>query len=96
MPYPIGAVVFSQGHGTGQIWLDNVNCRGPELRLEDCPANPIGVNDCTHREDVVVICQSKILLVQVHKRYRNNIMHIPSPQFSIIEIQNYRYVHDVL
>ena len=35
----------------GLIWLDNVNCRGSENRLIDCPANPLGVHDCDPSND---------------------------------------------
>ena len=45
------------GAGTGQIWLDSVFCAGTELRLVDCPANPIGDHNCYHRENVGVRCQ---------------------------------------
>ena len=53
-----GAVVLFTGftNGVGQIWLDQVNCRGTETRLADCPANPNGTHDCTHPEDAGVRC----------------------------------------
>ena len=44
------------GEGTGDIWLDNVNCAGTESRLADCPANSIGVHNCRHIEDAGVRC----------------------------------------
>ena len=44
--------------GTGQIWLDNVQCVGTETRLVDCPANPIGSHNCIHVEDAGVTCPS--------------------------------------
>ena len=39
-----------------RIWLDEVMCTGSETRLIDCPANPLGQHDCTHREDAGVRC----------------------------------------
>ena len=56
-----GATVLSSSDipdGTGQIWLDNVSCRGTETRLIDCPANPLGSHDCGHGEDAGVRCGS--------------------------------------
>ena len=52
--YPLSLVV----DGTGQIWLDNVECVGTESRLIDCPANPLGSHDCTHEDDAGVSCPS--------------------------------------
>ncbi|GCC42505.1 hypothetical protein chiPu_0026863 [Chiloscyllium punctatum] len=47
------------GAGTGNIWLDSVNCSGTETALDQCPANPqVGIN-CTHSRDAAVICSGK-------------------------------------
>ena len=45
------------GEGSGEILLDEVQCTGSESRLIDCPANPLGVSDCRHREDAGVRCR---------------------------------------
>lgn len=42
--------------GSGQIWLDDVQCHGTEARLDDCQANPFGFHNCKHNEDVAVAC----------------------------------------
>ena len=43
--------------GTGQIWLDDVECIGTEISLFNCTAMPIGVHNCRHFEDIGVNCQ---------------------------------------
>ena len=47
------------GGGSGEIFLDNTQCTGSELRLEDCSHNGIGNHNCeqsVHDEDAGVIC----------------------------------------
>ena len=44
------------GQGSGQIWLDNVNCVGTELKIEDCSHTGWGVENCDHSEDAGVQC----------------------------------------
>ena len=48
----------SFGQGSGQIWLDDVNCTGTESRLLSCSNNGIGVHNCAHYEDVAIYCNS--------------------------------------
>ncbi|NXL56312.1 MARCO protein, partial [Chordeiles acutipennis] len=47
---------FTATAGTGQIWLDDVNCRGNEYSIFDCPKPAWGVNNCSHSEDAGVEC----------------------------------------
>ncbi|XP_032297003.1 soluble scavenger receptor cysteine-rich domain-containing protein SSC5D-like [Coturnix japonica] len=48
------------GEGTGPIWMDNVRCWGNESALLQCPAAPLGITDCRHREDASVICADEL------------------------------------
>uniref|UniRef100_A0A3B4AHH6 SRCR domain-containing protein n=1 Tax=Periophthalmus magnuspinnatus TaxID=409849 RepID=A0A3B4AHH6_9GOBI len=46
------------GAGVGQIWLDNVQCRGTEAGLSFCSHLGIAQHNCNHNEDAAVICNS--------------------------------------
>ena len=44
------------GQGSGQIWLDNVNCVGTEHTIGNCLHNRWGLHNCGHHEDASVRC----------------------------------------
>jgi len=44
--------------GSGQIWLDNVQCTGRETRFTQCRHAGWGRHDCSHSEDVSISCSS--------------------------------------
>ena len=54
-----GGVVLRSGYsdGTGNIWLDDLDCDGSEDNIFDCSAAPLGGSNCGHHEDVGVMCQ---------------------------------------
>ncbi len=48
------------GRGTGQIWLDSVDCTGEEKTIFDCKHIYWGhaQTTCSHLEDAAVICST--------------------------------------
>ena len=46
------------GQGSGQIWLDDVNCVGTELSLVHCSHSGWGSHNCSHGNDASVKCNN--------------------------------------
>lgn len=53
--YALGQAAF--GEGTGPIWL--MECRGTELSLQDCWAQPGDSGACQHKKDAAVHCSGE-------------------------------------
>ena len=49
------------GRGSGQIWLNYVNCVGTEGTIGNCSHNGWGIENCGHHEDVGVNCTASML-----------------------------------
>ena len=48
------------GQGSGKIWMDEVQCNGTEITLQDCPFAGWRNHDCTHMEDAGVVCNGNL------------------------------------
>ena len=48
------------GEDSGKIWLDEVDCVGNELRIQNCAHNGWGNGNCDHQEDAGLECGNGI------------------------------------
>jgi len=52
----IGSVDLNVPLGTGPILMDNIQCDNGQTELSTCSHNGFGNHDCSHVEDVGVVC----------------------------------------
>jgi hypothetical protein len=44
------------GEGSGRIWMEGVSCNGSESMLQDCSQRRWGMHNCSHDQDVGLVC----------------------------------------
>ena len=57
------------GQGTGQIWLEDVQCVGDEIAISDCYHRGWNVHNCGHHSDVGVVCRPKGKAIHVQSEF---------------------------
>lgn len=66
--FPSGASIVARdyiGVGTGPIFLDQLYCSESDQVLQSCRrgANPIGLTECDHTQDVQIMCKGLLKFV---------------------------------
>ncbi|XP_067881913.1 deleted in malignant brain tumors 1 protein-like isoform X2 [Heterodontus francisci] len=64
------ALPASCGPGSGPVWLDELNCSGYESFLWECHSASWGNHDCSHKEDVKIMCSEHKELRLVNGKHR--------------------------
>ncbi|XP_036419966.1 soluble scavenger receptor cysteine-rich domain-containing protein SSC5D-like, partial [Colossoma macropomum] len=57
----LGAAAF--GRGEGQVWSEELQCRGNESQIHLCPTSSSQKPNCSHDSDVGVLCAFSVRLV---------------------------------
>ena len=57
-----GRARFGPGYFDDPIWMDEVQCKGDEDRLQSCVFSGWREHDCQHYEDASVICHEGMQL----------------------------------
>ncbi|XP_041070322.1 deleted in malignant brain tumors 1 protein-like isoform X4 [Carcharodon carcharias] len=60
----------SCGPGSGPVWLEGLECSGEESYLWQCPSEYWGAHDCSHKEDVKIMCSEHKELRLVKGKHR--------------------------
>ena len=62
----LGGRVYSNayfGAGSGQIFLDDVQCISSSSQLLECPSRPIMSHNCLHSADAGVGCEGVLFMM---------------------------------
>ncbi|KAL6460186.1 hypothetical protein MHYP_G00319450 [Metynnis hypsauchen] len=57
----LGAAAF--GEGEGQVWSEELQCRGNESQIHFCPTSSSLKHTCSHESDVGLVCAGRIKLI---------------------------------
>ncbi|KAI4887486.1 hypothetical protein NFI96_017746 [Prochilodus magdalenae] len=57
----LGGAAF--GRGEGQVWSEELQCRGNESQIHSCPTSPSLKHNCSHDNDVGLVCAAGVKLV---------------------------------
>ncbi|KAI4881445.1 hypothetical protein NFI96_022115, partial [Prochilodus magdalenae] len=55
----MGGAAF--GRGEGQVWTEELQCRGNESQIHSCPSSPSLKHNCSHDSDVGLVCAGNIV-----------------------------------
>uniref|UniRef100_A0A3B1J117 SRCR domain-containing protein n=1 Tax=Astyanax mexicanus TaxID=7994 RepID=A0A3B1J117_ASTMX len=59
----LGAAAF--GRGEGQVWSEELQCRGNEFQIHFCPKSSSLKHNCSHDNDVGLVCAGKSCIVRL-------------------------------
>ncbi|KAI4895935.1 hypothetical protein NFI96_026349 [Prochilodus magdalenae] len=57
----LGGAAF--GRGEGQVWSEELQCRGNESQIHSCPTSPSLKHNCSHDKNVGLVCAGSVRLV---------------------------------
>ena len=70
------------GQGSGNVWLETMQCDGSESSIADC-TNPQGWgnNLCSHTDDAGVVCATGTMFITIQNYFLNMKQLVDIPQY---------------
>ncbi|KAI4872547.1 hypothetical protein NFI96_003104 [Prochilodus magdalenae] len=63
------------GRGEGQVWSEELQCRGNESQIHSCPTSPSLKHNCSHDNDTGLVCTEVRLVGGSHCSGRVEVLH---------------------
>ncbi|KAI4876249.1 hypothetical protein NFI96_006140, partial [Prochilodus magdalenae] len=78
----LGGAAF--GRGEGQVWSEELQCRGNESQIHSCPTSPSPKHNCSHDSDVGLVCADKVRLVDGGSRCAGRVEVLHDDQWGTV------------
>ncbi|KAI4897327.1 hypothetical protein NFI96_032349, partial [Prochilodus magdalenae] len=78
----LGGAAF--GRGEGQVWSEELQCRGNESQIHSCPTSPSPKHNCSHESDVCLVCADSVRLVDGGSRCAGRVEVLHEDQWGTV------------